>query len=559
MIAETLSTIATIAQRAMPFAATLENPSMSLQDPATWDGILEGTDTEAGIKVTHRGALKVGAVWQSVSIISGDISCMKLNVFKRLEENDREIDRQHPAQFLVSNIANDETPACEFWKRLMVHALLWGNGYAFIRRNRPGGKPKELLNLLPDRTAPKRDDAGSLFYVTEVGGHIVDLFKEDMIHIKGLSLDNGLGSDLVEKMRNAVALALAAEGFNSKFFANGAQAGGILEISGASTPASKAKTEEGFKSKYTGKGNWFKTMVLHDGAKFHATTIDAEKSQMHELQDDQVRDVARFFNVPPSKLGLSDSVSYNSLEQSQLAYLTGTLNHWRTAIVGEAALKLLTPTELRGDTHFLEHNTSKLIEIDTKTQTEVLAAQITATIISPNEARRKLNLNRREGGDEYGNPNTSSGGGGGGFGGGAADDDEGDDTDDLDMQNRLAVLRQAIDRMATRVTSQARGLVQGNFIQWVEWKHSEHALAFDQAVLAPLRLVVPDASAAMGKVSLTFFSTLCDALRPFGEPPHGGKDLKKNIDAACVEFESTIADTIINQLGDSYETQSPTD
>lgn len=558
MIAETLSTIASLAQRALPRAATLENPSMSLSDPDTWNGILSGTDTEAGIKVTHRGALKVGAVWQSVSIISGDIACMTLNVYKRLDGDDREIDRKHPAQFLISEIANDETPACEFWQRLMIHALLWGNGYAFIRRNRPGGRPVELLNLLPDRTAPKRLDDGGLVYVTEVDGHIITVNKEDMLHIKGLSLDNGLGADLVEKMRNAVALALAAEGFNSKFFANGAQAGGILELSGVSTPASKTNTEEGFKSKYTGKGNWFKTMILHDGAKFHATTIDAEKSQMHELRDDQVRDVARFFNLPPSKLGLSDAVSYNSLEQSQLAYLTGTLNHWRTAIVGEVKLKLLAPVELRQRTHYVEHNTSKLIEIDSETMTSILSQQITSTIINPNEARRKLNLNRREGGDEYGNPNTSSPGGPPPDSDG--DDDDNPDSIDPDMENRLAVLREAINRMASRVASQARGLVPGTFIQWVEAGHSEHALAFDKIVLPALRLVVPDANAAMGKVAMTFFATLCDALRPFGEPGHSGNDLKKNIDAACVEFEATIADTIINNLsGDSDETQSPTD
>ncbi len=57
MIAETLSSLATSLGRALPRNATLENPSMSLQDPATWDAILEGTSTEAGIMVTHRGAL----------------------------------------------------------------------------------------------------------------------------------------------------------------------------------------------------------------------------------------------------------------------------------------------------------------------------------------------------------------------------------------------------------------------------------------------------------------------------------------------------------------------
>jgi len=129
---------------------------------------------------------------------------------------------------------------------------------------------------------------------------------------------------------------------------------------------------------------------------------------MHLVREDQVRDTARFFNLHPSKLGLSDSVSYNSQEQSQKDHVSSCLHPWFKAISSECDIKLLTPRNLRGRLQYFSHDTAELVTPDIQTQTEVLSKQIEATIINPNEARRVLKRPPRPGGEEYGNPNTSS-------------------------------------------------------------------------------------------------------------------------------------------------------
>ena len=391
--------------------STLENPSLSLSDPKTWEGVLGGIVSDAGVPVTHRTALRVSPVWQCVDMISGDVASMTLNVHKRLEEDDREIDVAHPAQFLVSTRANKEVDAWTFWRRLLAHALLWGNGYAWVERSVRNGKPSGLYNLLPDRTRPMRDDrTGQLFYITEANGKIEALFPDEILHVKGLSVDLCAALDLVEYARNAIGLALAAESFGSKFFANGAQSGGFLEIPAHLTSKAAAQLEEGFRKKYGDKNSWFKSIVLREGAKWHAATIDAQKSQMHELRIDQKLDIAEFFKVPPFKLGLPGSVSYNSSEQAQLAYLTGCLNHWRMAVASECNIKLLTEAELTGNTRYFEHNFTNIIELDWSTLTSTMIALRNAEIVNANECRRKLNWPKRKdpGGDEYTNPNTKS-------------------------------------------------------------------------------------------------------------------------------------------------------
>ena len=310
MIAKTLSEM--FMPTASPPAvrgASLENPSLSLDDPATWEGVLGGTKSAAGVTVTHASALSLAGVWQVVSLISGDVAMCPLNVYRREASGDRDIDRKHSAQYLIADQPNRDMPAFEFWRRVMLHAMLWGNAYIYISKIGRIGKPVELISLLPDRTTIKRDKDGSLGYITEAGGQMIPLMADEVIHVKGMSLDNSKGLDLVDKARESWGLALAAEKFSSKFFANGAQSGGILEVPAGFTPGAKDNLEQGFTTKYAGNDNAFKVVVLRDGAKFHATTVNPDKAQTHLLREDQVRDVARFFNCPPFKLGIPGSVS----------------------------------------------------------------------------------------------------------------------------------------------------------------------------------------------------------------------------------------------------------
>lgn len=536
------------------FASILENPAWSPDDPKTWEGFLEGHQSEAGIRVTHRKALRLAAVWQAMSTISGDMASIQLDVVQRLADDDVQIDRQHNAELLVSTRANPETPAYELWRRGLAHAALWQNGYIWIDRlgNPKTGRPVGLYNLLPDRTRPARTRDGELFYVTEVDGHLEALFKEEVLHIKGLSFDNGIGLDLVLAARDSWGLALAAQDFASKFFANGAQSSGILEVPTSMTPKAANSLEEGFRREYTGKGSWFKVIVLRDGAKFHQTSIDAQKSQMHELRQDQVLEVARFFNLPPYKLGLTEGNSqYKSPEQAQIVYLTGCLNHWRNAVTSECNLKLLSEEQIVRGTHWFRHNLSQLIEIDLETMEKVREIRRRNKVINANEWRQEIGLPRRQDpeGDSYENPSTSA-----------------KDTGTVGPESPKALpapgkkntvaaaLRQlltdAVGRLARRVTHDARTAARkpAKFLTWLDSKGADHRPVFAEALRPVLDVVEAiagqEASVLLVVVEGLFFTSLLKQLAPLVEPPHSHADLPANVDRACTEFERTAAASI---------------
>jgi len=376
---------------------SLENPNIPLGSPEVWQSVFGDASTEAGEAVGPRRALTYSPVWQAVNLISGDVAKLPLDVYKRLPNNGREIDTMHPAQFLIRRKCNPTMHSFKFWRRMLTHLLIWNNAYALIDYGRQG-VPVGLLPLLPDRTRPEIQQDGSIVYVTEVGGALHGFDASQVLHFEGISVYGDADCELIYEMRNAIALGLAAEKFASRFFKNGARIGGVLEVpAGMSKPAAD-NLETGFRKTYEGVDNSFRTVILRDGAKFHEAQFTPEQSQLAGARQEQVREVARWYNLPPHKLGSPVNVSYASLEQENRSYLDSCLSAWLHTIASECYLKLLTQQQQDENSHFIEHNTGALIQADIKTQYEVGRMGIEMGVLSPDEFRAMQNQNPRDDG-----------------------------------------------------------------------------------------------------------------------------------------------------------------
>ena len=391
-----------------PQAMSMENPAFNLDAADVLTG--EGTRSAAGVRVTPEKTLGIPAVFQAVSMISGDVARLPLTVYLSDENDFLTPDRSHPAFALLKKRPNETMHAHKFWRRIVVFLLLWQNAYAWIRR-RGDGTPAELLLLLPDRTKPERLPDGRLVYVTEYErGKMIALQPSEVLHFEGVGLNNLHGSELIALARDALGMAIAASTFASKFFANGGRIGGILEIPAATSTQAKARIEEGFRRVYEGIDAAFKTVVLRDSAKFHAGQLSASETQLADARREQVREVARLFNMRPSRLGEESGSGYNSKAEDNRDYLERTLTHPMTAIATECEAKLLTTEEFLGDTHTVAHDTSELLRMDPLRQMQFGSLGVRSELMTRNEARRQLRLPPVDGGDEIRNPAINPGG-----------------------------------------------------------------------------------------------------------------------------------------------------
>lgn len=374
------------------FFGSFENPSTPLSDPASWlIATMGGGDADSGVTVNRKTVIGCPALWRGVNLICGAVSKIPLNVYRREGESQAK-DRSHAANYLIRRKPSPLYTAGVFKHTLQYQALIKGNGYAYIFRDQ-AARPTELMILPADETYPVVDDDGMKWYVTrDDGGGLRKLLSENVLHIHGLSFDGLVGHDVVDVLKDAIGLGMAARKFGSLFFGQGGNAGGYLKTPGNLKPEKLKELKESWAAMNTGLKKSHKVGVLHGGMEFVSMALPQDKAQFLETRQFENREIANILGLPPHKLGDDARTSYNSLEQENEAYLQDSLDPWLTTWEDECNDKLLTERQKREDSHFVEFNRNAIRRTDLKTTVDALGVQLNNGLINLDEGRSKLNL-----------------------------------------------------------------------------------------------------------------------------------------------------------------------
>lgn len=466
---------------------SLENPKISLQDSEAWEDF-GFSPSISGVMVTHKKALAVSAFWRGINLLSRDIAKVPLVLYRRLEGGGKDRAREHPAYSLMRRKFSPDLTAFNAKQTLQSHALTHGNGYGYIFRGGTGS-PKEVVPLSPFLTHPVRAD-GKLWYVTEIPGTNEKrrIRSEDMLHVRGLGFDGLLGYDVVSVARETLGLSLAMQQYGSVFFANNAMPGVVLEHPEKLSPEAKESLAKHWGRMHKGLENAHRTAVLEEGMKATVLSANAKNSQLQELQEFEIRQIANFIGVPPHKVGDTTRTAFASLEQENQSYLQEALDGWFCQWEDECTDKLLTEREKREDTHFFEFKREAIIQVDFATKVEALVSEVNNGLKSPNEARAIMNdPPTADGlGDKFRMPENI------GFveakktepepepepAADKDDDDTDDDTTDDEQNGRSdderdairAIVADCVSRTVTRIGSQAKRAAKkpDTYIEWAE-------------------------------------------------------------------------------------------
>lgn len=374
------------------YRASVENPNVPLTDADAWEELFgAGGRASSGAVVTKRTALTYAALWRGVNDVARDCAKLPLVVWRRTAEDGKETDKGHPAYRLLRWKPNQGMTAFVFFRTLVFHALLWGNGYAYIRRSR--GEPVELVLLNPDRVEPLEIGGEVVYRVQRNDGRAVPIPAADVFHLRGLGFDGLKGYDVVSLARDSLGTGLAARDYASTFFVNGA--GKRVLIKHPKTLSEKAAKNfvSGWrKLTSSADGGTFRTLVLEEGMEPVVVGVSGREAQMQELREFELREVANWIGLPPHKVGDTTRTSYNSLEAENQSYLDGALDGWLVAIEFEAWDKLLSEREKEADSHFVEYRRQALVRADLKTRGEYYwRATGGRAWLTADEIRRKEN------------------------------------------------------------------------------------------------------------------------------------------------------------------------
>ena len=361
----------------------------------------------SGKRVNERSAMQMTAVYSCVRILSEAVAGLPLHLYQYTDRGSKEKAADNPLYFLLHDEPNTEMTSFVFRETLMTHLLLWGNAYSQIIRNGKG-EVVGLYPLMPDRMTVNRDEKGRLYYEYMVSsddaktlkGGTVRLSPYDVLHIPGLGFDGLVGYSPIAMAKNAIGLAIAAEEYGSKFYANGAAPSGILEYPG--TVKEPDKVRESWNAGFGGSSNAHKIAVLEEGMKYTPISISPNEAQFLETRKFQINEIARIFRVPPHMVGDLEKSSFSNIEQQSLEFVKYTLEPWLVRWE-QAMQRSLIPQDDKSK-YFIKFNVDGLLRGDYQSRMQGYATARQNGWMSANDIRELENLDRipaEDGGDLY--------------------------------------------------------------------------------------------------------------------------------------------------------------
>lgn len=339
------------------------------------------------------------AVFSCMTLIAGDISKLGSPEFKRKTDGIWEIGTS-PAYDPILRVPNQFQTPNQFWENWVLSKLAFGNTYVLKARDSRRVVTRMWV-LDPSRVQVLVSESGDVFYqimqdnLAGVTRDSITVPQSEIIHDRM----NCLFHPLVGLSPVYAAGLIATIGLNilnnsASFFGNQSVPSGIITTPHTIPDDTAKRLKEDWESRYGPNGNnRGGTAILGDGLEFKPMGVSATDSKMLEMAKATAEWVCSTFHVPPYKIGLA-APSYNNVEALNIEYYAQAVQKQLEDI--EACL--VRGLEMKPGTK-VEFCTDGLLRMDTNSQITALRDAVGSGVMSPNEARAKLDLPPATGGE----------------------------------------------------------------------------------------------------------------------------------------------------------------
>ena len=369
--------------------------------------LASGSQTKSGAVVNADTAMRQGAVFACVRLLSGPPATLPLHIKRRIDARTREDASDSDLWRLLNREPNGWMKPHQFKRMLMAHVLLRGNACCLKVVSR--GRVISLIPLDPDRTEIKQNGDLSLrFEYTRKNGGTSVFSQKEVFHLYGLTLNGYSGVTPITYARETIGLAMAQEDHGAKTFKNGARVSGTMEHPNKLSPEAFDRLKASLDEFRSGGAQEGKDILLEEGLKYNRVSMTSQDAQWIDSRKLSRSDIAMFFGVPPSMIGDnsgSDSNWGTGLEQKANGFVTFTLEDYLTMWEEGITIDLNSDPSI-----YARFNRAALVKGDIKTRWESYVKGLQWGVWSPNEVRALEDQNPREGGDIfYPPPNTAGG------------------------------------------------------------------------------------------------------------------------------------------------------
>lgn len=348
-----------------------------------------GGKTKAGVPVSPDTAMRQAAVWACIRVRSEDIGKLPVIMYERLVAGGKQRATGHPLYALIHDQPNPRMTSFEFRQMMQAQLDLRGNALALKEMDLAG----RIVALWPVPweyvTVLRTPDGHDLFYKLNLPNRPeVTVPGEDVVHLRGLTLDGVVGLSPIAYQRETIGLAIATERYAAEFYGNNAQPMGGLKVPATLSPEAAALLRSSWKSKHQGKRE---LGIFDGGMEWVKTGMDNVDAQYIEQRKFQNSDIWRIYRMPPHKVGDLDKATFSNIEQQGLEYVTDCL--MSEIVRWEQTLRrdLLTTEEKAR--YFFEFMVDGLLRGDLKSRYEAYAIARNWGWLNVDGIRERENMN----------------------------------------------------------------------------------------------------------------------------------------------------------------------
>lgn len=355
---------------------------------------LDGDAFTRGLTIEQPiGDYKLSAVYKCRELISDSIAKIPFFVF---DSNKGEKVKNHPLNRILQRTPNKAQNAVFFKKYMTLQILDKGNCYIYPIWN-IRDMVIDSIKILDNATPIVDKDNFLIGYTITINGKSEKVLPDALIHLRNSSEDGITGMSVLEYARNSLEIAKKQSNFQSNFYSKATRPAGTLTVATDLSNKSTTFTDDGetktmsakdavryFWDKQLGSGSG--TAVLDNGMQYNPMAqISPKDMEFVSTQDLSVKDIARFYKVPPSKLGVGAS-TYNSREQEAIEYVQEAIQPYVDQICIELSNKLLLESDIEKG-YVIKADVDVELFADANTRINYIQKAIQSGIMTPSEGR----------------------------------------------------------------------------------------------------------------------------------------------------------------------------
>ena len=362
--------------------------------------------TFLGLEDTDDSELSEATYYACLKVLSEAIGKLPLKLLTYTDNDGIVTARKHPLYNIVHDRPNKYMTSTVFWGTVEYNRNHYGNAYVWIR----GAGANMTLWILPSNEveiwyddATILSDIPDIYYIYSYGGKQHVFGSEEILHFKGSNSFDGIeGKSVREQLRQTVGGNIKAQKLVNKMYDNGFTGKAVLQYTGnlneANQKAFTAGIQKYLKGELSSEG--IENIVpLPFGATLAPLNLKLSDNQFLEVKQYTALQIASAFGIKPYQIGDYTKSSYASAEAQQLSFYVDTLLYIVKQYEEELTYKLLSNEERLAGYHF-KFNIDVILRADFATKITTLSTATNSFLMTPNEARRKLDLPSVPGGDE---------------------------------------------------------------------------------------------------------------------------------------------------------------